>query len=61
MCVDIDAKEIAKLLGMSERTFYRRMEKKKPFFKVVYVDRLKHYEIVVTKDEEGYEYYRRHI
>lgn len=61
MCVDIDAKEIAKLLGMSERTFYRRMEKKKPFFKVVYADRLKHYEIVVIKDEEGYEYYRRHI
>lgn len=61
MCVDIAAEEIAKLLGTSVRTFYRRMEKKKPFFKVVYVDRLKHYKIVVIKDEEGYEYYRRHI
>lgn len=61
MCVDITAEEIAKLLGMSKRTFYRRMEKKKPFFKVVYADRLKHYEVIVIKDEEGYEYYRRHI
>lgn len=61
MCVDITPEEIAKLLGMSVRTFYRRMEKKKPFRKVVFEDRLMHYEVVVIKDEEGYEYYRRHI
>lgn len=61
MCIDITAKEIAKLLGMSKRTFYRRMEKKKPFREVVFKDRLMHYEVIVIKDEEGYEYYRRHI
>ena len=61
MCVDITAEEIAELLGMSRRTFYRRMEKKKPFHEVVFKDRLMHYEVVFIKDEEGYEYYRRHI
>ena len=61
MCVDIGVAEIAKLLGTSKRTFYRRMKKKKPFREVVFVDKSMHYEIVVIKDEEGYEYYRGHI